>query len=76
QILSVTCDNASNNDIMMHELEKQVNALSGEASLTQCFLHIVNLVTKTTIQLFDTPKRPQTIYGATISTLMMLSKSF
>jgi hypothetical protein len=57
QILSVICDNASSNEAMISKLEELNDAFSGEASLVRCFLHVVNLVAKTTIRLFDPPKK-------------------
>jgi hypothetical protein len=42
---------------MVHELKKIVEAFAGEASMTRCFLHIINLTARTTIRLFDAPKK-------------------
>lgn len=42
---------------MVRELQKLVPAFAGEASLTRCFLHVINLTAKTTIRLFDVPKK-------------------
>jgi hypothetical protein len=56
QILSVTCDNASNNDTMIEELKDLVAAFAGEASRTRCFAHIINLIAKSVIKQFDVPK--------------------
>ncbi|KAG2098242.1 uncharacterized protein F5147DRAFT_530360, partial [Suillus discolor] len=53
QILSVTCDNALNNNVMVDELEQLVPEFAGEASHTWCFLHTVNLVAKSLIWEFD-----------------------
>ncbi|KAG1871907.1 hypothetical protein C8R48DRAFT_556663, partial [Suillus tomentosus] len=53
KILSVTCDNASNNDTMVNELSDLLEDFPGETNRTQCFLHIVNLVAKTLIRQFD-----------------------
>ena len=52
KILSVTCDNASNNDTMMENLD---DLLSGFSSLnrTRCFAHILNLVAKALLKQFD-----------------------
>ncbi|KAJ8596336.1 hypothetical protein M405DRAFT_726459, partial [Rhizopogon salebrosus TDB-379] len=49
QILSVTCDNALNNNVMVRELSYKVPAFGGVTSHTQCFLHTVNLVAKSLI---------------------------
>jgi hypothetical protein len=56
QVLSITCDNASCNNVMIAELAKVVPNFS-EVGHTQCFLHIVNLVTKSIIRQFDTEKK-------------------
>lgn len=53
QILSLTCDNASNNDTMVKELGHLVVAFDGQASQTQCFAHIINLIAKSVIKQFD-----------------------
>lgn len=42
---------------MVRELQKLIPAFAGEASLTRCFLHVVNLVAKTTIRVFDVPRK-------------------
>lgn len=54
QILSLTCDNASNNDIMINELAKLLPNFF-TVNRTRCFLHIVNLVAKAILKLFDMP---------------------
>jgi len=46
QILSVTLDNASNNDTMIAELENLLDEFPGAANQTRCFTHILNLVVK------------------------------
>jgi hypothetical protein len=56
QILSITCDNASNNDKMFEVLEVLMDDFPGAANQTRCFLHILNLVVKSIIQQFDLPK--------------------
>ncbi|KAG1835367.1 hypothetical protein DFJ58DRAFT_641010, partial [Suillus subalutaceus] len=53
QILSVTADNAANNNMMMAELADKVAHFRGETARTQCFLHIVNLVAKSVLKQFD-----------------------
>ncbi|KAF6742602.1 hypothetical protein DFP72DRAFT_765725, partial [Ephemerocybe angulata] len=53
QILSVTCDNATNNDSMVTELAKHVDAFPGAAAQTRCFTHVVNLSAKSLIRVFD-----------------------
>ena len=55
QILSITCDNASNNNTMVTKLEKLLEVFPGESNCTCCFDHIVNLVAKSVIWQFDMP---------------------
>ena len=55
-MLSVMADNASSNDTLVTELADRVAHFAGDTSRTQCFLHIVNLVAKSLIHEFDTPK--------------------
>lgn len=49
----MTCDNATNNDAMIQELETLTPEFAGFASHTRCFLHIVNLVAKSLLCQFD-----------------------
>jgi hypothetical protein len=56
QILSISCDNASNNDAMISKLADLVEKFPGEANQIRCFLHILNLVMKSVICQFDLPK--------------------
>src|SRR5258705_11911270 len=56
QILSITCDNATNNDTMIEELADLLDDFPGPANQTRCFTHILNLVVKSIIQQFDSPK--------------------
>src|SRR6267154_6375762 len=56
-MLSVTCDNASNNNVMVDKLAMLVPKFAGEASHTRCFLHTVNLVAKSLICEFDVLKK-------------------
>ncbi|KAG2105394.1 hypothetical protein BD769DRAFT_1311636, partial [Suillus cothurnatus] len=53
QILSVTCDNASNNNIMVDKLEDLLPDFGGAVSHTWCFLHTVNLITKSLLREFN-----------------------
>ena len=52
----MTCDNTTNNDVMIEELEILTPEFAGFASHTQCFLHIVNLVAKALLRQFDAKK--------------------
>ncbi len=56
QILSITCDNASPNDVMIDILADLVVAFPGAANRTRCFTHILNLVVKMMLHQFDVPK--------------------
>jgi hypothetical protein len=56
QILSVTCDNATSNDVMIDHLENLLEEFPGSANRTRCFAHILNLVTKCIMRQFDAPK--------------------
>ena len=51
--MCITCDNASNNNAMVDELESKVTGYNGKASHARCFLHIINLVAKTLTREFD-----------------------
>jgi hypothetical protein len=57
QILSVTCDNASNNDTMIEHLATLVDSFPGASNQTRCFTHILNLVAKSVLRQFDMPKK-------------------
>jgi len=56
QILSITCDNASNNDTMIAQLANLLDDFPGPANQTRCFMHVLNLVVKSVIRQFDLPK--------------------
>ena len=56
QFLGVTCDNASNNDTMVTELDYQIDEFS-EVNRIRCFLHIVNLIARVMLRQFDVNKR-------------------
>jgi hypothetical protein len=56
QIISITCDNASNNDTMVEKLKDLLEVFPGDSNRTWCFDHIVNLIAKSIIQQFDLPK--------------------
>ncbi|TFY76844.1 hypothetical protein EWM64_g7168 [Hericium alpestre] len=55
KILSITCDNASNNDVMTKELALLIDGFPSKANQMQCFLHIVNLTMKSLLKQFDVP---------------------
>ncbi|KAF9220144.1 hypothetical protein BS17DRAFT_652896, partial [Gyrodon lividus] len=53
KILSITANNATSNDTMTDKLTNLLAHFGGEAGRTRCFLHIINLVVKMLIKLFD-----------------------
>ncbi|KAF8518649.1 hypothetical protein BU17DRAFT_13113, partial [Hysterangium stoloniferum] len=53
QCLGITCDNTSNNNVMIKELTDMLPNYPGAANHVQCFLHIINLLTKTLLNQFD-----------------------
>ena len=55
QVLSITCDNATNNDTMIAELAELLENFPGPANQTRCFTHVINLVVKSIIRQFDLP---------------------
>lgn len=57
KILSITCDNASNNDKMIEHLSTLVDDFPGAANQTRCFSHVLNLVAKSILRQFDVPKK-------------------
>jgi len=59
KVLGITCDNASNNDAMVAELEDLVPGFS-RVNHTRCFLHVNNLVARTLVRQFDIPKATAT----------------
>ena len=59
--MSVTCDNASNNDTMVEEMDWLIASFSA-TSRTRCFLHIVNLIAKSLLKQFEI-KKPKTKPG-------------
>ena len=60
KILAVTCDNASNNDVIIKELTEFIPRLEGEVGQMWCFLHVVDLVAMSLIYQFDVHSGSQT----------------
>jgi hypothetical protein len=52
KILSVTCDNTSNNDTMINKMDTMLTRFSS-VNRTCCFAHILNLVAKSLLKQFD-----------------------
>jgi hypothetical protein len=57
QLLSITCDNASVNEMMIDKMETKLDNFPGSAHRTRCFDHIINLVAKMITKAFDVPKK-------------------
>ncbi|KAJ7268151.1 hypothetical protein B0H12DRAFT_1001243, partial [Mycena haematopus] len=57
KLTSITCDNASANDAMVHALQTRLPAFDANQDRTRCFDHIVNLVAKSLLKMFDPPKK-------------------
>ena len=56
QILSITGDNASNNDGMIRYLGETLNNFPSPTNQTRCFVHTINLIAKSILKPFDTRK--------------------
>ena len=56
QILGVTRDNVSNNNVMIQQMQELISKFPGKANQIRCFAHIINLVAKSVIKQFDLPK--------------------
>ncbi|KAJ7135162.1 hypothetical protein C8R46DRAFT_888404, partial [Mycena filopes] len=56
RITGITCDNASNNDVMARVLETLIPPFDAEKDRTRCFAHVINLVAKSMLRMFDPPK--------------------
>ena len=54
--MSITCDNASVNDVMIVELADLISKFPSEANQMCCFSHVLSLVAKSVIKMFNTPK--------------------
>jgi hypothetical protein len=61
QIISITCDNTSNNDIMIDTLSDLLAVFPGASNQTRCFDHCVNLITKSIIRQFDINQSNQSV---------------
>ena len=58
KILSVTCNNTSNNDTMVSEMEKLLTEFL-EVNCTCCFAHILNLIAKSLLKQFDMKQKTE-----------------
>ncbi len=59
QILSIMTDNASANNMIITELVKILPGFPGQANQTHCFTHIINLVAKSLMKLFEVKKKSE-----------------
>ncbi|EPS95117.1 hypothetical protein FOMPIDRAFT_1099721, partial [Fomitopsis schrenkii] len=57
QMLAVTCDNASANNVMIQEMEYMIASFRGSRTRSRCFCHIINLVAKMVLHQFEPLKR-------------------
>ena len=73
QILAVTCDNATNNDRMIEELEFLLEDFPGAANHARCFTHILNLVVKSIMKHFDLPQGKKDVADEATMELMKLA---
>ena len=55
KILSITADNATNNDAMVDAMgeDARLPEFTGRVARVRCFLHILNLVVKSLLREFD-----------------------
>jgi hypothetical protein len=65
--LSITCDNASVNDVMIVELADLISEFPGEANQMRCFSHVLSLVAKSVIKMFDAPKTQESGKDASLN---------
>lgn len=56
QVLSVTADNASNNNTMIEHLSEILDGFPGAANQTRCFAHTLSISAKAILKQFDIPK--------------------
>lgn len=57
KILGATGDNASSNDTMVDSLAKLSLHFKGASSCVRCVLHVINLVAKSMLKLFNSPQK-------------------
>jgi hypothetical protein len=56
QLFTVTTNNAISNNIMVEAIPTKIDSFGGEKDHILCFNHIINLITKSLLRLFDIPK--------------------
>ena len=69
KVLSIACDNASPNDIMINELAELFTCFPGSMNRVCCFLHIINLIVWRILKQFDLPKKKSHDYDADLDRL-------
>ncbi|PIL36561.1 hypothetical protein GSI_00250 [Ganoderma sinense ZZ0214-1] len=75
KILTVTCDNASNNKTMIEKLVDLLPDFPGEVNHVRCFAHVLNLVAKSLIKQFDAEaEHEQAEVGADEQELLELTR--
>ncbi|KAE9399722.1 hypothetical protein BT96DRAFT_766233, partial [Gymnopus androsaceus JB14] len=52
-VISITCDNATSNNSIVAELAFDLLSFEEERDWTHCFMHIINLVAKSLLKMFD-----------------------
>lgn len=57
QVLGLTGDSASSNDTATAALKRMCPHFRGHASRVRCFCHVINLVAKSFLKLFDPPAK-------------------
>ena len=57
QLLSITCNNAANNDTIIEHLSTLIDNFLGAPNQMHCFTHILNLVVKSVLHQFDVAKK-------------------
>ena len=75
QILSLACNNASNNDVMVDDLANKVPSFGGDATWVRCFMHVINLVMKSILAQFGVPAKDLEGIGAAGSKATSASNS-
>ncbi|GLB40642.1 hypothetical protein LshimejAT787_0805130 [Lyophyllum shimeji] len=55
--LACVCDNATPNDVMVDSFDQWIPNDPGQANRVRCFCHVINLVSKSILALFDSPKK-------------------
>jgi hypothetical protein len=57
QVLTIAADNVSANNVMIDELSTSLPIFPGEKHCIWCFNHIINLMAKSLLKLFDVLKK-------------------